>query len=109
MLILLLVSTAISAGEPVTIVGDRAIVHVRLADYDVEKARGLKKLRRRMVRAAAKVCDAAIPGAMQAELSACTRDTLAAGQRQLDAILAHDWPGSPRLAAITLKPAIDSK
>ena len=68
MLNVLLVVTALSATAPtaesVTIVGDQAMVHVKLADYDLEKASGLKRLRRRMAWAAAKVCDATIPGAM---------------------------------------------
>lgn len=106
MLNLILISIATAAGlsgdPPVIFVNEQATLRVKLADYDLSSAAERRRLHRKIVWAAGKVCDATIPGAIQNEAFACAKDTIADAQHQLDIIIAEHRVGTPLTAAIAV-------
>ena len=103
----ILVSVALAAGasSPVVIVNDQATIRVNVADYDLSNAGEERRLRRKIAWAAGKVCDAAIPGALQLELFACAKDSIAAAHQQLNYALAQHRTGARLVTVVAVVPA----
>lgn len=113
MISLFLISLAavagIGAGEPVVITDKQVVMHLGLAGYDLNKPNEKQRLRRKIVWAAGKVCNASIPGAIQVELYACMRSTIDDAHRQLDFIAATHLAGAPTVPAIAVAAVLKSK
>jgi UrcA family protein len=93
-------AVGLSAGEPVIFTDEQPTLRVQLAGYDLSKPDDQRRLHEKLLGAADKVCKAAIPDAIQNELFACTRNTLARADHQLQAIVAAGSSGQPLVAAI---------
>ena len=90
----------LGAGEPVIFTDEQPTMRVQLAGYDLSKPDDQRRLHGKLLGAADKVCKAAIPDAIQSELFACTRNTLARADHQLQTIVAARSSGQPLVAAI---------
>jgi UrcA family protein len=95
-------ATGSRSGQPIQLADQQVTMRLNLADYDLARVGDRQRLQRRIDWAAGKVCRAAIPGAIQNELAACTKDVLADTRRQLEIIIAQRRAGSPMVAAISI-------
>lgn len=107
---LLLISIAAAAGlgssESVSFVDEQATMRLELAKFDLNSAAEARRLHHKIVWAAGKVCNASIPGALQLELFACEKDTIADAQRQLDRIIAQRKSGNTLVASLAVTAAV---
>lgn len=107
---LFIISVAATAGlgtsDPVSFGDEQASMQLDLAEFDLNNAAATRLLHRKITWAAGKVCNASIPDALQLELFACEKGTIADAQRQLDRIMAQRKSGTPLAASIAITAAV---
>ncbi|GAA3889941.1 hypothetical protein GCM10022276_06210 [Sphingomonas limnosediminicola] len=96
------VALGLSAGEPVIVYDEQPALRVQLVGYDLSKPDDQRRLHAKLLSAADRVCRAAIPDAIQIELFACERDTLARADREIQAIVAARSLGKRLVTAIAI-------
>ena len=94
------IAVGISASKPVIFIDEQPTLRVQLAGYDLSKPDDKRRLHTTLLGASGRVCKAAIPGAIQNELFACTRYTMARAEQQLQAIVAARSSRQPLVATI---------
>jgi UrcA family protein len=89
-----------SAPEPVIIVNERPTIQIMLADYDLARPEGVRKLEGQIRSAAARVCIGGSGLAMYLESRPCLTDAVADANAQLAPVLSRR--GASNLTGATI-------